>query len=90
MLECLLKITGKVQGVFYRATTQKKAQELGVMGWVRNCSDGSVEALFQGEEDVLGAITDWCWHGPDHAQVENVVVLYSKPCMDACDRFTIR
>tara|TARA_A100001015_G_C15004828_1_gene720181 strand:- start:1997 stop:2269 length:273 start_codon:yes stop_codon:yes gene_type:complete len=90
MLECLLKITGKVQGVFYRATTQKKAQELGVVGWVRNCSDGSVEAFFQGKEDVLVAITDWCWHGSDYAQVENVVVLYSKPCMDACDRFTIR
>ena len=85
-----MKISGRVQGVFFRQSTQKKAHAFGVVGWVKNCSDGSVEALFQGGEDIVAAIIEWCWHGPDQAQVENVSVLYSKPCADVCDRFTIR
>jgi acylphosphatase len=90
MVESLLKITGRVQGVFFRQSTQEKAYAFGVVGWVQNCSDGSVEALFQGDKQAVDELVRWCQKGPDHAHVEKVSVLYSKACTDACDRFTIR
>jgi len=52
--------TGRVQGVFFRASTQKKAQELGLNGWVRNLSDGRVEAVFQGSSELIDALITWC------------------------------
>lgn len=68
-----LKITGKVQGVWYRASTQRKAQELGLSGWVRNLPDGSVEAAIEGPEGKLQLMMQWCAQGPTHARVEAVV-----------------
>jgi acylphosphatase len=67
-----IRIGGVVQGVFYRYSTQQKAQELGVKGWVRNCGDGSVECLVEGERDKVEALIQWCHLGPPGARVEKV------------------
>lgn len=67
-------VTGKVQGVFYRAETASKAQQLNVTGWVRNLPDGRVEALFEGEETDVQKIVDFCRRGPPNAYVVNIDV----------------
>ncbi|MEK7254097.1 MAG: acylphosphatase [Bacteroidota bacterium] len=69
-----LKITGKVQGVWFRGSTQQKARELGVKGTVRNLPDGSVFVEAEGEEEVLQQFIAWCHRGSDHARVEKVEV----------------
>lgn len=69
-----LQISGRVQGVFFRATTQAKAVELGLTGWVRNVPDGSVEALVQGEAERTQELIDWCWNGVAYARVTAVAV----------------
>jgi len=67
-----LRITGKVQGVWYRAWTRETAEILGLNGWVRNRMDGSVEALVQGEEDLISQLIEKCWEGPTAARVKNI------------------
>jgi acylphosphatase len=63
-----------VQGVFFRAETLERAQSLGLAGWVRNCSDGSLEAVFEGEDERVGSLVDWCRRGPSGAYVDSVDV----------------
>lgn len=72
-------IEGWVQGVFFRATTRKVAEELGVRGWVRNLPDGRVEAVFEGPMDVVGRAVQWCYNGPSSARVSNVEVQWEEP-----------
>jgi acylphosphatase len=72
-----LKIQGRVQGVFYRESTRRKAQELGISGWVRNAKDGSVEAQLTGTEEAVNKMIDWCRQGPPSARVNNVEVEWS-------------
>ena len=67
-------VHGSVQGVFFRDSTRRKAQSRGVAGWVRNCSDGTVEARFEGEPDAVEALVDHAREGPRGAQVERVDV----------------
>lgn len=67
-----LRITGKVQGVGYRAWTAHRARKLGLVGWVRNISDGSVEAVIQGPRDALGRMVTACHAGPPLARVTEV------------------
>lgn len=67
-----LVIHGRVQGVFFRDSMRREAQSLRVYGWVRNRSDGTVEAEVQGEPAAVEAMVRWAWHGPDRAQVERV------------------
>lgn len=71
----LLTIRGRVQGVNYRFSMQRQAQNLGVCGWVRNRGDGSVEAQVAGEIDSLDRIICWAKSGPEAAQVESVEAL---------------
>ncbi|MFZ5674892.1 MAG: acylphosphatase [Pseudomonadota bacterium] len=66
-------IKGRVQGVGYRAWTEGRARELGLRGWVRNRRDGSVEAVFKGEEDKVVRMLEDCWRGPRSAVVTEVV-----------------
>ena len=66
-------ITGRVQGVGYRAWVFDRAEALGLAGWVRNRRDGSVEAVFKGEEDKVVRMLDDCWRGPRGAVVAGVV-----------------
>lgn len=67
-----LDITGRVQGVFYRASMVQQATRLGLHGWVRNRSDGSVEALVQGPVEAVQALVAWARRGPERARVEAV------------------
>ena len=67
-------ISGRVQGVWFRASTKEKADQLGITGWVRNTSDGNVEAVFEGDEKILQEMLEWCHQGPTHAKVENVKI----------------
>ena len=67
-----LFVHGRVQGVFYRAKTQKTAEGLGLAGWVRNCSDGSVEIHAEGSKAKLEELIEWCHRGPALAKVSNV------------------
>lgn len=68
-----LVIHGRVQGVFFRDSMRREAQRLGVAGWVRNCSDGSVEAVVHGPGAAVDAIVRWSHRGPPHAEVSQVV-----------------
>ena len=65
-------ICGRVQGVFFRASTAEKADELGLSGWVKNTPDGSVEAVFEGEEGAVDEMLAWCHRGPMLAKVIRV------------------
>jgi acylphosphatase len=69
-----LSITGKVQGVWYRGSAQRKARDLGLRGFVRNLPDGSVYAEAEGPEENLASFVAWCRHGPELARVEKVEV----------------
>jgi acylphosphatase len=69
-----LRIHGRVQGVFYRESMIREASRLDVRGWVRNCSDGSVEAVVQGAPDAVDALIAWTRMGPERARVGDVVV----------------
>jgi acylphosphatase len=69
-----LRIHGEVQGVFYRAWSAEEAQALGLRGWVRNRSDGTVEMLVHGEEDAVRRFIERCRDGPPAARVERIDV----------------
>ena len=69
-----LVIHGRVQGVFFRQSMQREAQYQAVSGWVRNRSDGAVEAVVQGEPGAVDAIVRWAQRGPERAHVERVEI----------------
>ncbi|HXF36819.1 MAG TPA: acylphosphatase [Actinomycetota bacterium] len=72
-------VSGRVQGVFYRATCAEHARRLGVAGWVRNLPDGRVEAAFEGPDAAVDAMVSWCGEGPPYARVEGVEVHAEDP-----------
>jgi len=72
-------VSGKVQGVYYRANTRDRARERDVDGWVRNRSDGRVEAVFEGHRDAVEELVEWCHEGSPAARVEGVEVEYEGP-----------
>lgn len=72
-------VSGRVQGIFYRAETRDRARERGVDGWVRNHPDGRVEAVFEGPREHVEAIVEWCREGSPSARVEAVEVEYGEP-----------
>jgi len=65
-------VRGAVQGVFFRDSVRRQAGSRGVAGWVANRSDGSVEAVFEGDPDAVRAMVEFCREGPRHAEVERV------------------
>lgn len=67
-------ISGRVQGVNYRYYTRQQANQLGLIGWVRNMIDGRVEAIFQGEQEQVERMLEWCRRGPPSAKVSDVEV----------------
>jgi acylphosphatase len=72
-------VRGAVQGVFFRAEMRDRARSLGLGGWVRNTPDGAVEAVFEGDEQRVESIVDWCRRGPRGAHVEDVDVTWAAP-----------
>ena len=65
-------VTGKVQGVFFRASTREQAERFGLSGYARNLSDGRVEVLAVGPVGAISALERWLWQGPPQARVEDV------------------
>jgi len=70
---------GRVQGVFFRDTLRRAAQREGVAGWAINRSDGTVEAVLEGEEEAVGRLVELCRSGPGHADVERLEVADEEP-----------
>lgn len=81
-------VSGRVQGVYYRASTRDAATDRGVDGWVRNLDDGRVEAVFEGEQGAVEAMCEWCETGSSAATVSDVAVTMESP--DGIDGFGIR
>ena len=80
---------GRVQGVFFRANAVRCAESLDLVGWVRNTSDGRVEAVFEGEEENVRKAIDWCEHRQPYAEVVSKEVEISEPD-GRCSDFAIR
>lgn len=78
MQQALINITGKVQGVGYRYSAFHVAQKLGLKGYVRNMSDGSVEALVQGAKLSISQFIEWCKEGPPHAKTDQVLTKWQE------------
>ena len=74
-----ITISGRVQGVFFRASTRDKAVSLGLTGWVRNLHDGRVEVLAEGAAARIAALLGWCQYGPPQARVEECRVSEESP-----------
>jgi len=74
MKTLLIKVSGKVQGVFYRKSTYAKAVELGLTGKVSNQPDDTVHILVTGEPAELEQLVSWCWQGPPRAEVTNIII----------------
>ena len=81
-------VHGQVQGVFFRDSTQSKAQSRGVDGWVTNRPDGAVEAVFEGDPDAVAALVEFCRRGPRGADVGSVEETSEDP--EGLDGFRIR
>lgn len=81
-------VSGRVQGVYYRATTRDRAREWDVDGWVRNLDDGRVEAVFEGAEAAVEEMVEWCQEGSQAARVEDVEAGYEEP--EGLEGFSIR
>ncbi|HJO24858.1 MAG TPA: acylphosphatase [Myxococcota bacterium] len=74
-----MRVSGRVQGVWFRGATRKEARRRGADGWVRNCRDGCVEAVFEGSPEAVDALVTWCHRGPPAARVENVELREETP-----------
>ena len=83
-----MNVSGRVQGVFYRATCARMAREKGLAGNVRNRPDGGVEAVFEGPSDAVEEMVAWCREGPDLARVDEVEVRNEDPVGEAGFRVT--
>jgi acylphosphatase len=69
-----LRIFGRVHGVYFRELMRERAEQLEVTGWVRNCADGTVEAITQGDAFAVGRLIEWAQRGPDAAKVDKVEI----------------
>jgi acylphosphatase len=74
-----VRVWGRVQGVFFRAEARQRAESLGVAGWIRNAGDGSVEAVFEGADQQVESLVEWCRRGPEGARVDEVEAVREEP-----------
>lgn len=81
-------IKGKVQGVGFRASARRRAKNLELAGWAKNREDGDVEAVFEGEDENVDEMLDWCRKGPSLAKVVNVKVKEEEP--EVLKRFEVK
>ena len=79
MTRVRVRVRGRVQGVFFRADARERAESLGIAGWIRNAEDGSVEAAFEGDEERVQSMVEWCRRGPAGARVDEVEVEPQEP-----------
>ena len=82
----IVRVSGRVQGVFFRDSCRRQARSLGLCGWVRNTPDGDVEAVFEGETEAVEEMVAWCRRGPAHAVVADVWVADERPRGDQAFR----
>jgi len=75
-------IKGRVQGVFFRVYTRDEAKRLNLKGWVKNLTDGTVEALFIGDKESIDQIINWCHKGSPNSYVSDVTVIWLDECID--------
>ena len=87
--EVKVTISGRVQGVFYRASTRDKADELGVTGYVKNLANGDVEAVFRADPETVEQMIQWCYKGSPASAVQSVITQKSEP-PEAFHSFEIR
>jgi acylphosphatase len=83
-----VRVAGAVQGVFFRDSVSREAQSRGLAGWVRNCDDGTVEAVFEGDADAVQELLEYCRSGPPDASVSDVSVSEAEP--SGADGFAVR
>ena len=81
-------VYGRVQGVFFRDTARRMAEQRGVSGWARNNPDGTFEAVFEGDADAVERLVELCREGPRGAEVERVEVFDEEP--EALSGFAVR
>ena len=81
-------VSGRVQGVWFRESCRREAEARSLSGWVRNCPDGRVEAVFEGEADAVESLVGWCSLGPSRARVVRVEVIDELPV--GAPGFTVR
>jgi acylphosphatase len=74
MIRRHVRAHGRVQGVFFRDSVRREAARRGVAGWARNCADGTVEVVFEGDDDGVDALVEFCRRGPGHADVSSLDV----------------
>ncbi len=79
MTRVRVRVSGRVQGVFFRASCAERADELGLSGWIRNVSGGAVEAVFEGTESAVAQMVGWCREGPPLARVDRIDVIDEAP-----------
>lgn len=84
-----VRVSGRVQGVFFRDSTREMAEQLGLTGWVTNLPDGNVEAVFEGPSEQVREAVKWCKEGPSHADVEDVDAEYG-PAQGDLSSFEVR
>ena len=82
-------VTGRVQGVFFRSETRYEARKHHVVGWIRNLPDDRLEGVFEGEQEDVKKLVEFCRRGPPAAQVKETVVSY-EPCSGVLTSFEIR
>ena len=82
-------VEGRVQGVFFRASTRDEAVRLGLAGWVKNRRDGAVEAIIEGESQAVGKMLEWFHKGPPNAEVDKVQSI-EEPSVNGEEGFEIR
>lgn len=82
-------VSGRVHGVCFRAETWDYARDLNLKGWVRNLRDGRVEAIFEGKEDNVHLMIEWCKKGPPLASVTDIEIIENPPLGNFTD-FTVR
>ena len=78
-----VRLSGRVQGVFFRASCAERADDLGLGGWIRNVPGGGVEAVFEGTESAVAQMVSWCREGPPLARVDRIDVVDEAPVGEA-------
>ncbi|MGY0217766.1 acylphosphatase [Endozoicomonadaceae bacterium StTr2] len=84
-----VRVEGKVQGVWFRASTKEQADRLGIIGWAKNLPDGAVEVLMQGSEENIERLTVWLQKGPPAASVISVNLIANTESASDCQGFQI-